>query len=223
MSPSDQLGDRLVARRAETDPDYLDAVAAAARHLDRAGMPGRRVMPGDRAPDFALRTAEGRAVSLSGRLSDGPVAISFFRGEWCPFCRAEIDALLAAAPALARRGASLLLVSPEAPSRGLAAAVAALGDRAALLRDPALGVALLYGLTYAVPDPLRLFYLGRNAALARDLAEGGWMLALPADYVVGRDGRVRLSWADPDFTRRLEPALLLGAIGNFAGRADGAG
>ncbi len=217
------LSDQLDARRARADPDYLAAIAAAAGLLDRSGMPRRRLARGDRAPDFALRTAEGRAVSLAGRLRDGPVVISFFRGEWCPFCRAEIDALLAAAPAMARLGASLLLVSPEPPSRGLAGSVAALGRRAALLCDPALGVALLYGLTYAVPAPLRLFYTGRNVELARDLAEGGWMLALPADYVVGRDGRVRLSWADPDFTRRLEPSLLVEALGDRDGPPDGAG
>jgi peroxiredoxin len=41
---------------------------------------------------------------LSDLLSRGPVVLSFFRGEWCSFCRLEMDALLEACPAIVRRG-----------------------------------------------------------------------------------------------------------------------
>lgn len=199
----------LEARRAEADPAYLARIADAADHLVRSGLPLRVKRTGDAAPDFALAAAGGRPVVLSDLLRRGPVVMSVFRGEWCAFCRAEIDALLAAQPAFARRGASLVLLSPDVPSASLVAAVARLGERAAVLQDPRLGVALLYGLVYRVPEVLRTFYLAGDAALARRLDAAGWMLPLPADVVVGTDGRIVVSFADPDVTRRLDPALIL--------------
>lgn len=207
----------LESRRAETDPAYLARIVEAADHLVRSGMPFRVKRTGDAAPDFALAAADGRSVVLSDLLRRGPVVMSVFRGEWCGFCRAEIDALLAAQPEMARRGASLVLLSPDVPSASLAAAVARLGERAAVLQDPRLGVALLYGLVYRVPEVLRSFYLAGDAAVARRLDAAGWMLPLPADVVVGTDGRIEVCFADPDFTRRLDPALILETLAALDG------
>ncbi len=205
----------LRSRRAEADPAYLARIVDAAEHLARSGMPHRVKRAGGAAPDFALAAADGRSIVLSDLLRRGPVVMSVFRGEWCPFCRAEIDALLAAQPAIARLGASLVLLSPEAPSAPLAAAVTRLGDAAAVVQDPGLGVALLYGLVYRVPEVLRTFYLAEDPGLARSLDGAGWLLPLPADFIVGTDGRIVVSFADPDFTRRLDPALILETLGTL--------
>jgi peroxiredoxin len=37
---------------------------------------------GDTAPDFTLPDFQGRHVSLSEKLSSGPVVLGFFRGTW---------------------------------------------------------------------------------------------------------------------------------------------
>jgi len=37
---------------------------------------------GDIAPDFSLRDYQGRSVSLSESLSQGPVVLGFYRGGW---------------------------------------------------------------------------------------------------------------------------------------------
>src|ERR1700693_6446887 len=44
---------------------------------------------GQKAPDFTLPNATGGEVSLSSLLKKGPVVLSFYRGEWCPFCNLE--------------------------------------------------------------------------------------------------------------------------------------
>ena len=203
------LESELERRRADAGPVYLAEIAGAARQLVAAGMPARGKRVGQRAPDFALAGPDGQPVGLPGLLRSGPVVVSVFRGEWCPFCRAELEALLAAQPAMARLGATLLLISPEPPSAALAARVAGLAPRAYLLRDPTLGVALLYGLVYLVPDPLRQFYIGRDFDLSRDLSTGSWLLPLPADFVIDSDGTIALSYIEADFTRRLDPRLIV--------------
>ncbi|MCW6511541.1 peroxiredoxin-like family protein [Lichenifustis flavocetrariae] len=199
----------LCARRASAEPAYLDQIADAARQLELWGVPARAKRVGDRAPDFALSTADGRVVVLSELLRDGPIVMSFFRGEWCSFCRAELDALLASQPDMARLGASLVLVSPEPASAKLIGEVATLGPSAYLLRDPMLGVALQYGLVYLVPESLRMFYLARQFDLSRELSTGSWLLPIPADFIVGANGVISLSYLESDFTRRLDPKILV--------------
>ena len=203
------LQSELDLRRAEAGPLYLSRIATAAEQLDRAGVPDWRRQVGDQAPDFALPGLDGHFVMLSDLLRTGPVVISFFRGEWCPFCRAELNALIAVESEIADRGAHLILISPEPPSAELAADVRRLAPRTRLLRDPMLGVALQYGLVYLVPDPLRRFYLDRGFDLASELSTGSWLLPLPADFIVDRSGSIALSYAESDFTRRLDPKLIV--------------
>ena len=209
--------DELDARRAEAGPVYLDRIAAAASTLERAGMPQGCKHVGNLAPDFALTDHDGELVSLSGLLERGYVVISFYRGEWCPFCQAELDALLTAQPDLARLGAALLLVSPEPPSDGLRAAVRRLGTQVRLLHDPRLGAALLYGLVHLVPESLRNFYLGRGFDLSRELSTGSWLVPVPADFVIGPDQVIKLSYVESDFTRRLDPKIIVESLERLRG------
>ncbi|UDL93105.1 AhpC/TSA family protein [Lichenihabitans sp. PAMC28606] len=199
----------LAERRRDAKPGYIDRIAQAAQRLEAAGIPQGIKGFGSVAPDFALPMLQGGSVVLSTLLRAGPVVLSFYRGEWCPFCQAELDALLIAQPAMERLGAALLLISPERPSQQLALRVARLGARAHLIEDAALGVALTYGLVYRVPDVLRDFYLQSNPALSRELEERAWLLPLPADFVIGQSGIVELSYVDADFTRRLDPDLIV--------------
>jgi peroxiredoxin len=82
-----------------------------------AAAPGLSV--GEEAPDFTLPDAQGRAVSLRERLSNGPVVLVFYRGEWCPYCNTYLRALQAKLPEIASRGASLIAISPQSPDHSL--------------------------------------------------------------------------------------------------------
>ncbi len=203
------LLDELDARRIEVGPVYRDLIADSAAALDRAGIRKGVRRVGERAPDFALTEPEGRIVGLSELLRAGPVVVSFFRGEWCRFCRAELQALLDAQPDMARKGASLLLISPERPSAGLVQSVAKLHGNVHVLEDGMLGVALQYGLVYMVPEPLRDYYLNHDFDFTFALKRQSWLLPHPADFVIGPDGTIALSYVDPDFTRRLDPTLII--------------
>ncbi|MCH9679853.1 MAG: redoxin domain-containing protein [Deltaproteobacteria bacterium] len=40
------------------------------------------VAPQQRAPDFELRADDGRTVSLTELVADGPAVLVFYRGHW---------------------------------------------------------------------------------------------------------------------------------------------
>jgi peroxiredoxin len=90
-----------------------------------------------------------------------------------------------------------------------------------LLRDFGNKVAEAYGLVFTLPDDLREIYLKFGIDLALGNGDGTWRLPVPARFVVDRQGIIRAVDADPDYTRRPEPAqtveILKGLRGAVAG------
>jgi peroxiredoxin len=75
-----------------------------------------------------------------------------------------------------------------------------------VLRDFGNRVAELYGLVFTLPDDLREIYLKLGIDLARGNGDGTWRLPIPARFVIDRESIIRAVDADPDYTRRPEPA-----------------
>jgi peroxiredoxin len=75
-----------------------------------------------------------------------------------------------------------------------------------LLRDHGNRVAETYGLAFTLPDDLREIYVKFGIDLAKGNGDGTWRLPMPARFVIDRQGIIRAVDADPDYTRRPEPA-----------------
>ena len=45
---------------------------------------------GTKAPEFNLKTLDGKSFSLNHELVRGPVVLVFYRGGWCPFCNIHL-------------------------------------------------------------------------------------------------------------------------------------
>lgn len=54
----------------------------ATQALQDSDQMNHTVKVGDVAPDFSLKTASGKEVSLRALRQSGPVVISFYRGRW---------------------------------------------------------------------------------------------------------------------------------------------
>lgn len=206
----------------QLDAAYRASMEAATEHLTRSGMVAHAKAAGDRAPDFALADRTGQRIVLSSVLERGPVVLSFFRGEWCSFCRLEMDALIETLPTIAGQNASLIMVSPQNASETLLARTGPLGGLT-LLKDPMNGVGLQYGLIFRMPDMLRGALLAVGVDLSHIYGTDAWLLPIPATYVIASDGVIALSHIDPDFTRRLDPTVILDTLHGLAGGAGAPG
>lgn len=69
---------------------------------------------GNKMPDVELKNPDGEAVSLS-QYFNAPAIILFYRGNWCPFCMAQIKELSGEYRKIKERGASLIFISPQSP------------------------------------------------------------------------------------------------------------
>ncbi|WP_297488856.1 redoxin domain-containing protein [Acidocella sp.] len=165
--------------------------------------------PGDIFPDFLLPSATGHLVNLADELARGPVVLTFFRGEWCPFCKLTAAALAEAAPRIEAAGARILALTPEAGEWPLR-----LQQRDAnafeVLADIDFGVGLAAGLVFKIPPLYRARVQGLNLPLRQGNA--AWCLPVPAVYVLDRNGVITWRFADADFSRRPEPDEILAAL-----------
>ncbi|HET8997489.1 MAG TPA: peroxiredoxin-like family protein [Acetobacteraceae bacterium] len=206
-----RLRDQLEAKRETMNDDVRRAYEAMVAELQRTDFLTHALQVGDRFPDLVLPNAEGALVSISALLEHGPLVVTFFRGEWCPYCRLMLDALAATLPEIMALGASLVAVTPEAGGRALTAKQ---NHKAGfeVLCDVDCGVGLSCGVVFRAPEPYRLLLLKYGTDLAERHGNPSWFLPVPATFVVDRQGIVRWRFLSVDFTERAEPADLLAAL-----------
>jgi peroxiredoxin len=200
MSLEKRLRDRSEQFSLETHSQTVAATLRADLALMSAGLAERALKAGDQALDFALTNVKGSTVSLC---KSGPVVISFYRGDWCPYCTLELEALTDLYPGIAGLGASLVAISPQKmrmPAQDIPFHLAC---------DPGSEVARDYGLAFPLPDELHAIYQQFGHPLSEMNAAADWVLPIPATYVVGQDGQIVLSFVDVDYRRRLEPTEII--------------
>lgn len=202
MEPSSP--DRNTAAGAPDVDWLLDRLATLQVADDAVG-------PGDAAPDFCLPSTGGDLVGLDDMLEKGPAVVSFIRGEWCPVCQSEVDGLREIYDRIRNAGADLAVITPE----GGAQSARLRRDKALpfdLLCDLDLGVSTTYGLVFRLPDEMHQGYLAADRDLPARYGHDGWLLPIPATYVVGTDGRVRAAHVDIDYRNRMDPDVILAAL-----------
>ena len=69
-----------------------------------------------------------------------------------------------------------------------------------------------FGLTFALPDYLRVLYTTFPLDLAEYNGDASWTLPMPARFVIDRQGVVRAAESDPDYTTRPEPEDTLATL-----------
>lgn len=193
-------------------PDAIGSrIAAGAGDIAASGT-ARGLEVGVRAPGFALPDALGNPVTLPHLLSDGPVVVTFYRGEWCPYCNLQLRALQAALPEFRDLGASLVAISPQAPDHSLS-----LTEKHALdfpvLSDADQEVIRAYHVQFTLAGDLEDLQVNvwhndpreQNANHTR-------ALPVPATFVIDRDGIVRAAFISADWRVRVEPAEIATAL-----------
>lgn len=207
-----QLIEELQAKSAaEIPPEVLQTMSRATQDLIDSGIADRALQPGERAPEFVLPNTRGEDIALATLLEQGPAVINFYRGAWCPYCNLELKALNDALPAMQRRGASLVSISPNLVEKSAAfAAENPFGFD--LLCDLDNRVAKRYRLVFKLADELQSIYAGFGLDLSSFDGNARFELPLPATYVVRPDGIVTAGFVHADYTRRMEPAAIITSL-----------
>ncbi len=205
------LKDELEKQQGKWPSSVHAAYEDLVRRLGTAETADRALKVGDKIPDFVLPDAEGRLVASAELLAQGPLVISFFRGEWCPFCRLMLQALNASLPAIHAAGGRLIALSPDTGGR-LARTKKRMKLALDLLSDVDNGVALAFGVAFRAPEAYRSVIASFGTNLAERHGNDAWIIPIPATFVVDREGIIRYAFVEPEFVRRAEPADIIAVL-----------
>ncbi|KAK6084008.1 hypothetical protein SCUP515_01704 [Seiridium cupressi] len=170
--------------------------------------PKNAIQVGEKLPAFNMSDATGQPVDSAGLLTNGPLLTTFYRGEWCPYCNIAVAFLQKHLAEFQAKGVGLVAISPELPNHNMT-----MTEKQELkfpvLTDLHNELARKLGIVYN-QSPARALHKDRGINLKARNGDDTWEIPIPATILVDRHGVVRNTWIEPDYTKRLDPALALG-------------
>jgi len=155
-----------------------------------------------------LTDALGKVVSSKTLLANGPILITFYRGEWCPFCNLHLASLQKHLAVFEAKGVSLVAITPQLPTETLSTAEKQ-GLKFTVLSDVGNKYARKLGIVWKMPETLRPVFKTLGHDFVKSNGDDSFELPIPASLLVDGNGVVRKTFVDPDYTKRLEPETAL--------------
>jgi peroxiredoxin len=215
MSLAEELAQRASQGWANLPPERRAMYERAAEALEASGIEDRVLREGDTAPDFELPDAMGRQVRLADLRERGHVIVSFYRGQWCPFCNLELRGLQRALGEVESAGATLVAISPNTPDVTMST-VEKLELEFPVLSDHDNLVAKQFNLVYEMTPENIEMYLDHDRDIGTLNGTRKWELPIPATYVIDREGIIRYAFVELNHRRRAEPSEVAAIAADLA-------
>ena len=158
------------------------------------GRDAQALQVGSVLPEFRLESLEGHIVS-SESFKAKPHLLVFYRGNWCPFCTAQIEELAAAYKRLEEKGISVILISPQSIKKNQALA-ARFDVPMVFLRDRHNAAAKQLGILHEWGTPMGMQVLGYESDTV-----------LPTVVLTDEQGQIVFSDQTDNYRVRPEPKV----------------
>jgi peroxiredoxin len=191
-------------------PEFAAAVDRLVTRLRQYGAGESAPQVGEPMPPFLLPDETTQMVSLDELLNRGPVAVTFYRGHWCPYCRININALVQAHKELNVDAGQIIAIMPDR-QKFVADLKVQLNVPFPILTDTDNGYALSLNLVIWVGAEIQKMMESR-VDLPTFQGNSSWMLPISATFVVGRNGLIRARFIDPDYHKRMMIADMIAAM-----------
>ena len=191
---------------------------------------------GEQAVMFTLKKHDGEHFSLKQKLQQGPVVLTFFRGNWCPLCAAHLKELEAIKPQVEELDGQLVAISAQT----LAKTKQTQGKFSIsypVVSDKQMKITKAYGVDWPIPEEDRDdFKAWLDKSTGQSLNEfqntsgqnisgqntsgqdksgqntSAWTLPVPATYVIAPSGEIIYAHVDEDYKKRAQPEKILNAL-----------
>lgn len=174
---------------------------------------------GDRAPAFTVRTVNDEPYVFDPDALQRPAILISFRGGWCPYCNLHLSELRNVIPQLNSMGFDVLFLSGDRPDQLYSSLAEETqqdidGRGYTILSDADTSAARALGTAFRINDGLT-DYLERKGRDYQGTSIGKHnALAVPAVYVINRDGNIVFDFVNADYKVRLPADELLAAAAN---------
>jgi peroxiredoxin len=214
MKPTGRPGRAAAAnQQEERTMNKIMTCAIAALSAVLTATAGEGIQPlmiGTQIPDLTLKTAAGESLDLRAAAKEQPLVLIFYRGGWCPYCNAHLGQLQEIDPQLRELGYRIVAISPDRQGK-MAESLDKIEMSYTLLSDSSMEAAKAFGIAFEVDAETLKKLDSYNIDIEEASGEKHHMLPVPAVFIVGTDGIIDFSYANPDYKIRLSPEVLLAA------------
>lgn len=187
--------------------------AEGIKSVENSGITDKALNIGDKAPNFTLKNALNKTVSLYNELENGPVVLTWYRGGWCPYCNITLHYLQEKLPEFKKEGATLLALTPELPDNSLSTSEKN-NLEFTVLSDVGNKVGNQFGVVFTLTKEVAAIYntgFGLNEVNGDDSNQ----LPLAATYVIDQKGIIKYAFLDADYRKRAEVSEIIKALENL--------
>lgn len=207
----EQTNAKMEAGR-QANPDFMKGVDTEIAKAKEFEQGANALKIGEVAVNFELPNQQGNLISLSDLVEKGPVVVTFYRGDWCPYCNLQLRALQARLDEIHKLGATLVAISPQVPDGSLTKSEIS-EMNFTVLSDQNATVASQYGVAWEVPEfLLEHMRKDRNLDLQQINNGNGTVLPIPATFIINKDGIVVWNYVNVDYRTRSEPEEIIEAL-----------
>ncbi len=158
---------------------------------------------GNPMPNVELKDINGQSIQLSNYF-DAPAILLFYRGNWCPFCMAQIREISKEYQRIKEKGANLIFISPQSPKHTKSLA-SKFDIPAIFLIDEDLKAAKKLDIFNAFGTPLGMEVLGYDTDNV-----------YPTLVVTDQKGIIRFADLTDNYRVRPEPEMYLNILDQIA-------
>ena len=154
--------------------------------------PSMKLVIGSKLPHFTVRNVDARLVN-SAQLTDKPAILIFYRGNWCPFCTAQIKELMARYKQLDALGVRVALIAPQ-PHENTVGVSKTYDAKFDFLTDEDNAAARTLGIEHKNGLPMGMQALGYDSDTV-----------MPTVIITGKDGKIVWTHETDNYRMRPEP------------------
>jgi len=199
-----------------SQPGAVDQAASAdnPRPVANAAEQVQPLAVGQKAPQAAMRTPDGRTASMDTIYRRMPTVLVFYRGGWCPYCNTQLSDLARIEGELRRMGFQIVAVSMDKPAE-LRSTLDKSELGYTLLSDADAQLTRAFGLAFRVDEPTIEKYTTYGIDLEAASGHDHHILPVPAVYLIDTAGMIRFAHWNPDYKARLSGQKVLQAAKQF--------
>lgn len=182
----------------------LNAFNQSLEQLLMQNLEKQALKEGEIAPDFTLLSSEDKSISLYDQLErNDNIVLTFFRGNWCPFCKAELNHYQQAINSNIINSATIIAISPQSiefnrlikQKNHLEFTV---------LSDQGNSIAKRYGLVFTLDENIREIYKNIGADLQRFNGDSSYQLPIPATYLINKSRKIIVASVNSNYMERAD-------------------
>ncbi len=166
---------------------------------------------GAKVPNVLLKTVDGQTADLVDLVEEKPTVLVFYRGGWCPYCNTQLGRLKEIEQQILDAGWQIIAISPDRPQK-LSESIIKHQMKYTLFSDSKMEASKNFGIAFKVDDATIEKYKGYGIDLDDASGENHHLLPIPAVFLVGTDGVIKFTYANPDYKVRMDPEVLLSTV-----------